>query len=116
MYEHILFDVRDGVATLTLNRPDVLNAYIPQMGEEVVDAYAQARDDDAVRAVILTGAGRGFCAGVDLDFMKKNPPGAQSPPRTAGLDPIHSRISMQLPWPSAFQLQCETRPQPALLP
>lgn len=78
MYEHILFDVSDGIATLTLNRPDVLNAYIPQMGEEVVDAYAKARDDDAVRAVILTGAGRGFCAGVDLEFMKQNPPGPDS--------------------------------------
>jgi len=78
MYEHLLFEVRDGVATLTLNRPEVLNAYIPQMGEEVVAAFAKARDDDDVRAVILTGAGRGFCAGVDLEFMKKNPPGPDS--------------------------------------
>jgi 2-(1,2-epoxy-1,2-dihydrophenyl)acetyl-CoA isomerase len=75
MYEHILFDICDGVATITLNRPEVLNAYIPAMGEEVVDAFGKARDDDAVRCVILTGAGRGFCAGVDLNFMKENPPG-----------------------------------------
>ncbi|NQZ96638.1 MAG: enoyl-CoA hydratase/isomerase family protein [Myxococcales bacterium] len=78
MYEHILFDQSDGVATITLNRPEVLNAYIPAMGEEVVNALAKVRDDDAVRAVILTGTGRGFCAGVDLEFMKKNPPGPDS--------------------------------------
>lgn len=78
MYEYILFDVSEGVATITLNRPEVLNAYIPAMGEEVVDALRKVRDDDDVRAVILTGAGRGFCAGVDLKFMKENPPGKGS--------------------------------------
>ena len=71
MYEHILFDQSDGVATITLNRPEVRNAYIPARGEEVVNALAKVRDDDAVRAVILTGAGRGFCAGVDLDRLKQ---------------------------------------------
>ena len=69
-YEHILYDVSDGIATITLNRPDKLNAYITPMGDEAVDAFRKARDDDAVRAVILTGAGRGFCAGVDLDHLK----------------------------------------------
>ena len=62
-YEHILFDVSDGVATIPLNRPEKLNAYITPMGDEVTDAFRSVRDDDAVRAVILTGAGRGFCAG-----------------------------------------------------
>lgn len=70
MYERILYEAGDGVAVVTLNRPDKLNAYTPQMGEEVVDAFARARDDEAARVVILTGAGRGFCAGVDLDYMK----------------------------------------------
>jgi enoyl-CoA hydratase/carnithine racemase len=70
MYEHILYAVDDAIATVTLNRPEKLNAYIPAMGEEVVDAFARARDDDAVKVVILTGAGRAFCAGVDLDFLK----------------------------------------------
>ncbi len=69
-YEHILYDAADGVATITLNRPEKLNAYITPMGDEVVDAFRAAREDDAVRAVILTGAGRGFCAGVDLDHLK----------------------------------------------
>jgi enoyl-CoA hydratase/carnithine racemase len=70
VYDHILYDVDEAIATITLNRPDKLNAYIPAMGEEVVDAFARAKDDDAVRVVVLTGAGRGFCAGVDLEHLK----------------------------------------------
>ncbi len=73
-YEHILFDVAEGIATITLNRPEKLNAYIPPMGDEVCHAIRGLRDDAKVRAVILTGAGRGFCAGVDLDYLKANPP------------------------------------------
>lgn len=70
MYERIRYEVNESVAVVTLNRPDKLNAYTPEMGEEIVDAFARARDDDAARVVILTGAGRGFCAGVDLEYMK----------------------------------------------
>jgi 2-(1,2-epoxy-1,2-dihydrophenyl)acetyl-CoA isomerase len=69
-FEAIRYELDGGVATLTLNRPEKRNAYTPQMGEEVVAAFRAARDDDAVRAVILTGAGKGFCAGVDLDALK----------------------------------------------
>jgi 2-(1,2-epoxy-1,2-dihydrophenyl)acetyl-CoA isomerase len=69
-FETLLYEVQDGVATLTLNRPEKLNAYTLEMGEEVVAAFRRARADAAVRAVILTGAGRGFCAGVDLDALK----------------------------------------------
>ena len=71
-YEHILFEVSEAIATVTLNRPDDLNAYQPKMGNELVDAFGRARDDEAVRAVVLTGAGRAFCAGVDLKFMKEH--------------------------------------------
>ena len=67
--EVTFFAVEDGVATLTLNRPDKLNAYTPQMGEEIVAAFRSVRDDPQVRCVILTGAGRGFCAGVDLEAL-----------------------------------------------
>jgi len=69
-YQHILSDVSDGIATITLNRPEKLNAYIPEMGEEVVTAFRASRDDDAVRAIVLTGAGRAFCAGVDLEHLR----------------------------------------------
>jgi len=70
VYENVLFDVADGVATITLNRPDKLNAYTTEMGDEVYDAFGRVRDDDSVRVAILTGAGRGFCAGVDLEHLK----------------------------------------------
>ena len=79
-YETILLDVRDGIATLTLNRPERLNAYVPQMGEEIVDAFAKLRDDDAVRVVILTGAGKGFCSGVDLEALKAQQSGGSTGP------------------------------------
>jgi len=69
-YETILYAVEDQVATIALNRPEKRNAYVPQMGEDLVAAFRAAREDDAVRAVILTGAGEGFCAGVDLDALK----------------------------------------------
>jgi 2-(1,2-epoxy-1,2-dihydrophenyl)acetyl-CoA isomerase len=78
-YDNALYDVGDGVATVTLNRPAKLNAYTLEMGDEVVDAFARARSDAAVRAVILTGAGRAFCAGVDLDQLK-----AHLSPSTSG--------------------------------
>ena len=65
-YEQILLDVADGVATITLNRPDQLNAFTPVMMRELIDAFDRTDGDDDVRAVIVTGAGRGFCAGADL--------------------------------------------------
>ena len=70
VYENILYDLSDGIATITLNRPDKLNAYTTEMGNEVVDAFSKIRGDAAARVVILTGAGRAFCAGVDLDHLK----------------------------------------------
>ena len=82
-YQNILYEVDDGIATLTLNRPEKLNAYTPEMGDEIVDAFARARDDAAVRVVILTGAGRGFCAGVDLDALKAHQAGARRGERAA---------------------------------
>src|SRR5581483_11319562 len=65
-YTEILLDVRDGVAVVTLNRPERLNAYTPTMGRELSDAFAACDADDAVRAIVVTGAGRAFCAGADL--------------------------------------------------
>ena len=65
-YEQIITEITDGVLTITLNRPDRLNAWTPTMGHELISAVDDADRDDDVRAVIVTGAGRGFCAGADL--------------------------------------------------
>jgi len=60
------YEVADHVLTLTLNRPERLNAFTEAMGAELIEAFARADRDDEVRAIVLTGAGRGFCAGMDL--------------------------------------------------
>jgi enoyl-CoA hydratase/carnithine racemase len=65
-YEQITADVADHVLTITLNRPERLNAWTPQMGSELIAAFDAADADDDVRAIIVTGSGRGFCAGADL--------------------------------------------------
>jgi enoyl-CoA hydratase/carnithine racemase len=75
---YALYEVADGVATVTLNRPERLNAYTTEMGDAVTAAFRRAREDAAVRAVILTGAGRGFCAGVDLEHLKAHQAGANA--------------------------------------
>lgn len=65
-YEQIRYDITDSILTLTLNRPDQLNALTPQMREELIDAFDRADADDQIRAIIVTGEGRAFCAGADL--------------------------------------------------
>src|SRR5689334_9418567 len=65
-YETILYDVADGIGTITLNRPDVLNAFNQQMTTELQDALKTAERDRAVRCLVLTGAGRAFSSGEDL--------------------------------------------------
>jgi enoyl-CoA hydratase/carnithine racemase len=67
--QEILYDVTDRVATITLNRPDKLNAWTARMYDEVRDAMYSAESDENVRAIILTGAGRGFCAGADMSLL-----------------------------------------------
>ena len=66
MAETVLLDVKDRVATVTLNRPERLNAWNAQMASELNEAMIACNDDDEVRVVVLTGAGRAFCAGADL--------------------------------------------------
>ncbi len=80
MFERIRYEVSDGIGTITLARPDKLNAYTPEMGEEIVAAFERAREDVAVRVLVLTGAGRAFCAGVDLDCFRAHMAG-ESPSR-----------------------------------
>ncbi len=65
-YTEIIYDVADRVATITLNRPERLNAFTGRMMHELIAAFDQADADDDVRVVVVTGAGRGFCAGADL--------------------------------------------------
>lgn len=72
--EHIIVDTKDGVRTLTLNRPERLNAVNDQLSTEIIQAISEASADDEVRVIVLTGSGRGFCAGLDLtDYSKRNP-------------------------------------------
>jgi len=68
-YEQITYDVSNLVATITLNRPDKLNAWTRTMEEEVTAAIRAASADDNVRVIILTGAGKGFCAGADMSLL-----------------------------------------------
>jgi enoyl-CoA hydratase/carnithine racemase len=70
MYEQILYDVAEPAATITLNRPKQLNAWTDRMGWEVKHALAHAEQDKRVVAIILTGGGRGFCAGADIHLRR----------------------------------------------
>ncbi|MFY8021104.1 MAG: enoyl-CoA hydratase-related protein, partial [Bacteroidia bacterium] len=65
-YETILFDVKDGVASLTLNRPDVFNAFNEQLSADVLDALKKTAKDKSIRVLIITGSGKAFCSGQDL--------------------------------------------------
>jgi len=74
-YGTILFEIRDGAARLTLNRPDRLNSFTVQMHGEVADALTQVESRDDARMLLITGAGRGFCAGQDLSDRAVAPGG-----------------------------------------
>jgi len=65
-YNTLRYEVADHILTLTLNRPEQLNAFTVEMAHELIEAFNRASSDDAVRAVVVTGAGRAFCAGMDL--------------------------------------------------
>lgn len=73
-FETLIYDVADGVGTITFNRPDVLNATNDQFYKELSGLIAEIADDPAIRCVVLTGAGRGFCSGADVRGMDPNRP------------------------------------------
>jgi 2-(1,2-epoxy-1,2-dihydrophenyl)acetyl-CoA isomerase len=75
-YAHILFQAEQGVARITLNRPDVLNSFNREMARELREALETVASGDSLRSVLLTGAGRGFCAGQDLAEAAPRPDGS----------------------------------------
>lgn len=85
-YSTLLYDVQDGVLTLTLNRPEALNAFNRDMMNEMIDALDRADADDSVRAIIVTGAGRAFCAGADLSSGGNTFNSDARPDRESGLN------------------------------
>ena len=82
----VLVDLRDGVAVLTLNRPDRMNAWTKGMEDALRAAFARAEADPAVRVLLLTGAGRAFCAGADMDAVaaESDAPSTAAPPARDG--------------------------------
>jgi 2-(1,2-epoxy-1,2-dihydrophenyl)acetyl-CoA isomerase len=75
-YEHILYESRGAVALITLNRPERLNAWTQRMENEFIDAIEAAAEDPAIGCVVVTGAGRGFCAGADIGGWDRGSKGA----------------------------------------
>jgi len=86
MEKEILYSVADYIATITLNRPDRLNAWTRQMEAELRAAVTTATADDNARAILITGAGRGFCAGADMSILS----GITEAPRPRDADPTGS--------------------------
>ncbi|KJC43959.1 enoyl-CoA hydratase [Bradyrhizobium sp. LTSP885] len=95
-YEHILYDVSNGIATITLNRPDRMNAWTAIMERDVRHAMEAAASDDDVRVIVLTGAGRGFCAGADMEALK-------------GIDPNEIRRGETIPFDMNRRADWQTR-------
>lgn len=94
-FEHIIFSIEDGVAFLRLNRPDQLNSFNAQMHAEVKDALKQVRSSTEVRVLLLTGEGRGFCAGQDLSD-RNVAPGAQMPDLGESIEKFYNPMIRQL--------------------
>jgi enoyl-CoA hydratase/carnithine racemase len=91
-YDQILFEVKDRILTITLNRPDKLNAFTGTMQAELIDAFERSDEDDNIRAVIVTGAGRAFCAGADLSS------GGSTFDRAARGHPVPTKPTGEVDW------------------
>ncbi|HEY5238228.1 MAG TPA: enoyl-CoA hydratase [Rhizomicrobium sp.] len=97
-HEDILYDVKDRIATITLNRPDRLNAYTDRMSRNIRVAVAEAAQDSGVRVIVLTGAGRGFCSGADMDVLTNIAGGTREDGEHAHVagDAFHSHLGPPL--------------------
>jgi 2-(1,2-epoxy-1,2-dihydrophenyl)acetyl-CoA isomerase len=95
-YECLLYEVKDKIATLTLNRPERLNALGDTLRDDLYDAVTKSAADDNVRVLVITGAGRGFCSGGDVKSMSQRNQGAQAAPITDRLAPARDRIIMAM--------------------
>jgi len=102
-YEDLLLEKKDGIAIITLNVPEKLNAISGKMVRNLPLAADEIAQDDEVRVVIVTGAGRGFCSGADVSAMQARPAGTEAPPRYARLQVTgwpHSDVFPKLDKPS----------------
>jgi len=95
-YKCLLYDVQDRIATLTLNRPERLNALGDTLREELYDAVAKSAADPNVRVLVITGAGRGFCSGGDVKAMSERDQTGQAPSAIERLSPMRDRIVLAL--------------------
>ena len=95
-YQCLLYDVRERVATLTLNRPERLNALGGSLREDLYDAVTKSAADPGVGAVVITGAGRGFCSGGDVKSMSEREGTAAAPPTSERWAPIRDRVILAM--------------------
>ena len=95
-YECLLYEVKDRIATMTLNRPERLNALGGTLREDMYDALLKAGADPNVGAIVITGAGRGFCSGGDVKSMSERDKAAASAPITDKFAPIRDRIILAM--------------------
>ena len=91
-YETILYEKQSGVATITLNRPQALNAFTSQMNSEFMSALREAEKDGEIRSIVITGAGRAFCAGQDLKARSKEERGSLGQSLREKYNPIILRL------------------------
>jgi enoyl-CoA hydratase/carnithine racemase len=106
-YAEILYEVADGVAEVSLNRPDKLNAWTLRMGTEVEHAMRTADSDPAVRAIVVTGAGKGYCAGADMDMLvgfQKGGSGDELLAGNAELPPLDPSLPPALRGPYSYPM------------
>jgi enoyl-CoA hydratase/carnithine racemase len=108
-YEQILYNIEDGIATITLNRPERLNAWTRVMAREVMTASHRAEEDDNVRVIILTGAGRGFCAGADMAELEGASDEAIASLKSGAVMSAERRVSLLMDQPTEAEYNPENK-------